>query len=290
LKNGDSVKIIRGGQPEAQQDWENMVVTGKARSALRRLTRIGELEEFRRIGQMLADHAFSREDKDFSESSLVDAMKRLNYSSIADLYEMLGRGKLSIQDFMNSVFPSRKSSGPTETVISRDLIDDNTVKLYVKGEGLRSGVSIHLSNCCFPIQGDRIVGYQSEGRGVDIHTIDCDVLEKLESHQEKWLDLGWRRAALQAASTGRITATLEHVPGSLADVTKIVGEAGGNVTNIKTLVRSQSFFDMVIDIEVSDNRHLLQIVAAMRASAYVVSADRTRSDTLNIKEKNYEYR
>jgi len=285
LKNGDSVKIIRGGQPEAQQDWENMVVTGKARSALRRLTRIGELEEFRRIGQMLADHAFSREDKDFSESSLVDAMKRLNYSSIADLYEMLGRGKLSIQDFMNSVFPSRKSSGPTETVISRDLINDNTVKLYVKGEGLRSGVSIHLSKCCFPIQGDRIVGYQSEGRGVDIHTIDCDVLEKLESHQEKWLDLGWRRAALQAASTGRITATLEHVPGSLADVTKIVGEAGGNVTNIKTLVRSQSFFDMVIDIEVSDNRHLLQIVAAMRASAYVVSADRTRSDTLNINEK-----
>jgi GTP pyrophosphokinase/guanosine-3',5'-bis(diphosphate) 3'-pyrophosphohydrolase len=42
---------------------------------------------------------------------------------------------------------------------------------------------------------------------------------------------------------------------------------------------------MVIDIEVSDNRHLLQIVAAMRASAYVVSADRTRSDTLNINEK-----
>jgi GTP pyrophosphokinase/guanosine-3',5'-bis(diphosphate) 3'-pyrophosphohydrolase len=290
LKNGDAVKIIRGGQAEAQQDWENMVVTGKARSALRRLTRTGELAEFRRIGQMLADHAFSREDKDFSESSLIDAMKRLNYSSILDLYEMLGRGKLSIQDFMNSVFPARKSSGSLETIISRDLINDNTAKLYVKGEGLRSGVSIHLSSCCYPVPGDRIVGYQSEGRGVDVHTIDCDVLEKFEIQQEKWLDLGWRRAALQTASTGRITATLEHVPGSLADVTKIVGEAGGNVTNIKTLVRSQSFFDMEIDIEVSDNRHLLQIVAAMRASTYVVAAERTRSETMNENEKNYVYR
>ena len=115
-------------------------------------------------------------------------------------------------------------------------------------------------------------------------------LEKFETQQEKWLDLGWRRAALQTASTGQITATLEHVPGSLADVTKIVGEAGGNVTNIKTLVRSQSFFDMVIDIEVSDNRHLLQIVAAMRASTYVVAAERTRSETMNENEKNYEYR
>jgi len=50
LNNGDVVKIIRGGQPEAQPDWENMVATGKARSALRRLTRTGEAEEFRRIG------------------------------------------------------------------------------------------------------------------------------------------------------------------------------------------------------------------------------------------------
>ena len=290
LKNGDAVKIIRGGQAEAQQDWENMVVTGKARSALRRLTRTGELAEFRRIGQMLADHAFSREDKDFSESSLIDAMKRLNYSSISDLYEMLGRGKLSIQDFMNSVFPSRKSLDYLETIISRDLINDNTVKLYIKGEGLRSGVSIHLSNCCHPVPGDRIVGYQTEGRGVDVHTIDCNILEKLETHQENWLDLGWRRAALQTASTGQITATLEHVPGSLADVTKIVGEAGGNVTNIKTLVRSESFFDMVIDIEVSDNRHLLQIVAAMRASTYVVAAERTRSETIYKNGKNNEYR
>jgi len=64
LNNGDVVKIIRGGQPEAQPDWENMVATGKARSALRRLTRTGEADEFKRIGQMLADHAFAREDKE----------------------------------------------------------------------------------------------------------------------------------------------------------------------------------------------------------------------------------
>ena len=56
LGNGDVVKIIRGGQPEAQLGWENMVVTGKARSALRRLTREGELDEFRRIGTVSYTH------------------------------------------------------------------------------------------------------------------------------------------------------------------------------------------------------------------------------------------
>ena len=138
---------------------------------------------------------------------------------------------------------------------------------------------MHLSGCCSPIPGDRIVGYQSAGRGVDIHTIDCEVLAGLEDQQDRWLDLGWRRAAAQTASIGRITATVEHVPGALADVTKIVGEASGNLMNITTLKRSSSFFDMVLDIEVSDNRHLIQIVAALRASAYVVSANRARAES-----------
>ncbi len=226
---------------------------------------------------MLADHAFAREDKDFSESALTDALKRLNFGSVEPLYEALGRGNLSIQSFMNAVFPGRETTKALDQFVRRDIIDDTTAKLYIKGEGLRAGVSMHFADCCSPIPGDRIVGFQSEGRGVDIHTIDCELLSALEEQQDRWLDLGWRRAAAQTSSTGRVTITVEHVPGALADVTKIVGEAGGNLTNIKTLKRSPSFFDMVLDIEVSDKRHLIQIVAALRASAYVVSADRTRA-------------
>ena len=281
LNNGDVVKIIRGGQPEAQQGWENIVVTGKARSALRRLTREGELEEFRRIGTMLANHAFAREGKDFSESALTDALKRLNFDEAEDLYEGLGRGDLSIRKFMNAVFPGRDSTKVIDEYASREVINDDTARLYVKGEGLRAGVSMHLAACCSPIAGDRIVGYQSIGRGVDIHTIDCEILAELEEHQDRWLDLGWRRAVEQTASKGKITTTVEHVPGALADVTKIVGEALGNITKVKTLVRSPSFFDMEIDVEVTDNRHLIQIVAALRASAYVVSAKRTRVESSN---------
>ena len=101
----------------------------------------------------------------------------------------------------------------------------------------------------------------------------------LEEHQDRWLDLGWRRAAAHSASKGRITITVEHVPGALADVTKIVGEALGNITNIKTFSRSPTFFDMTLDVEVTDNRHLIQILAALRASAYVVSAVRTRAES-----------
>ena len=279
LQNGDVVRIIRGGTPEPQAGWENMVATGKARAALRRLTRDGEQAEFRRIGAMLAEHAFAREDRDFSTVALEDSLRRLNLDSPESLYEALGRGNLSIQKFMKSVFPGRESTKEIDYYATRDLIDDNTVKLYVKGSGLNVGQGLHLSECCSPITGDRIMGLQDPGKGIAIHTIDCEVLATTDISEDDWIDLGWRRAAEQSVSIGRITTTVEHVPGALADLTKMIGEAGGNLTNIKTLKRSPSFFDMILDIEVSDNRHLSQVIAALRTSAYVVSAKRQRADS-----------
>lgn len=278
LQNGDVVKIIRGGAPSPNPGWENMVATGKARSALRRLTRQGEIEEYQRIGQLMADHAFSREDKTFSESALKDGLKRLNYGKVEDLYSDIGRGALSVSDFMDGIFPGREKAITQFEYINRDLIDDNTAKLYVKGDGLNEGIGLHIGECCYPIPGDRIVGIHTPNKGIVIHTIDCDTLAAIENEQERWIDLGWRRAVEKTVSIGQVTATVEHVPGALAAITAIIGETGGNLTNIKTLKRSPAFFDMAMDIEVTGARHLSQIVAAMRASTYVVNVRRARAD------------
>ena len=275
LDNGDVVKVVRGGTDEPQEGWEDIAVTGKARSALRRLTRTGEVEEYRRVGETLADHAFRREDKILSETALVDVVKRLGLENSDALYETLGRGELAIRDFMKAVFPARQDDELKAFAETRDLIDDETIRLYVRGEGMREGVSLHLSPCCSPIPGDRIIGTQSAKGGIAIHTIDCGELAKQgDAEMDLWIDLGWRRAAEQTSSLGRVIAVVQHAPGALADITKIIDESAGNLTNINTLRRSPTFFDMIFDIEVRNNRHLIQLIAALRTSAFVVSADR----------------
>ena len=279
LQNGDVVKIIRGGTAEPQPGWEDMVVTGRARSALRRLTREGESEAFRRVGQTLAEHAFTREKQTFSEKALKGVTKKLGMETPDDIYEALGRGELSMNDFIKAVFPALKKRDADTEMANRDLIDNRTVKLYVKGDGLRSGAGLHLSPCCSPIPGDRIVGFPGPGGGIDIHTVDCEELERVESRSDEWIDLGWRRAAEKTASAARLIATVEHVPGALADVTRIIGQSEGNLLNIKTLQRSPAFFDMLLDLEVRDNRHLIAIIAALRTSPFVVTVDRTRQLT-----------
>ena len=60
LENGDTVEIQRGPKPAAQPHWENLAVTGRARSAIRRLTRVAERGEFIAIGRRLIEHALRR--------------------------------------------------------------------------------------------------------------------------------------------------------------------------------------------------------------------------------------
>lgn len=284
LDNGDVVKIVRGGAAEPPPNWESIATTGRARQALRRLTREGETEEFRRIGETLAIHAFKREGKDLDSAVLTDALKRLKMSDEDTVFETLGRGELSMTEFVEAVFPGQHDGEDEGGVQGLDLIDDDSVGLYVKGEGLHPGIGLHLANCCSPISGDRIIGVQEPGRGIIIHTIDCDELAAKEDQLDDWIDLAWRRAAEQAASTARVITTVQHVPGALADVTKIIGESQGNLTNIKTLRRSPTFFDMVIDVEVRDARHIMSIIAALRASAFVVKVNRSRALPTHLKE------
>ncbi|MEQ1783128.1 MAG: RelA/SpoT family protein, partial [Hyphomonadaceae bacterium] len=53
LENGDTVEVLRGTRPAAQPHWESLAITGRARSAIRRLTRVAERGEFVSIGERL---------------------------------------------------------------------------------------------------------------------------------------------------------------------------------------------------------------------------------------------
>ena len=57
--------------------------------------------------------------------------------------------------------------------------------------GLIPGMAVHFAGCCHPLPGDRIVGIVTTGKGVTIHTIDCETLESFADTPERWIDVGW---------------------------------------------------------------------------------------------------
>jgi GTP pyrophosphokinase len=123
------------------------------------------------------------------------------------------------------------------------------------------------------VPGDRIVGIVTTGHGVTVHTIDCEALEVFDNEApERWLDLTWDVGAdvgVRQMYVARLNVSVVNKPGSLGDLSVVIGKNGGNISNLKITHREADFFDMVIDIEVPDVKHLNATAAALRATPSV---------------------
>jgi GTP pyrophosphokinase len=138
-------------------------------------------------------------------------------------------------------------------------------------------MAVHYSNCCHPLPGDRIVGIVTAGKGVSIHTIDCETLDSFQETPERWLDVAWDLGPGATEShVGRITLVVSNERGTLGSLTTVIATHLGNINNLKITNRTPELFEMVLDIEVSDSRHLTDIIAALRATPTVSSVERAR--------------
>ena len=138
-------------------------------------------------------------------------------------------------------------------------------------------MALHFAGCCHPLPGDRIVGIVTTGKGVTIHTIDCETLESFADTPERWLDVSWKdEGEGEHAHVGRIHVTIGNEPGSLGSLTTVIGKNGGNISNLKITNRSTDFFEIMVDIEVADVKHLSTIIAALRATPVINSVERAR--------------
>jgi GTP diphosphokinase / guanosine-3',5'-bis(diphosphate) 3'-diphosphatase len=143
--------------------------------------------------------------------------------------------------------------------------------------GLIPGMAINFAGCCHPLPGDRIVGIVTTGKGVTIHTIDCETLESFADAPERWLDVAWHVDPSKAEGhVGRLHVVVANEPGSLGSLSTVIGKSEGNITNLKITNRSADFFEMMIDVEVKDVRHLTNIIAALRATPAINTVERAR--------------
>jgi GTP diphosphokinase / guanosine-3',5'-bis(diphosphate) 3'-diphosphatase len=275
LANGDVVEVLRSSIRRPVSNWESIALTGKARSAIRRLVRESQLEEFATLGKRLAGHALRRVGLDPAQVNLEDARDRLGFDSMDSLYAAIGRGHLTGAGLAEAAVPGfvRKSALGEP----RLTIDNDHAREFVQGSDLKSGVALHFMPCCSPLPGDRIVGVMVPDRGVEVHTIDCDHLAAHEATEDQWVDLAWTdEAKRNGLALGRLVLSCENTKGVFAQVGKIISESDGNITNVRAQNRREDFIDLLVDVEVADSKHLGVIAASLRALPVVVDVKRLR--------------
>jgi guanosine-3',5'-bis(diphosphate) 3'-pyrophosphohydrolase len=286
LQNGDQVEIVTSKAQTPSPTWERFVVTGKARAKIRRFIRIQEREEYEKLGRSILQRAFAGAEYELTDKGLAGVLDVFKQSSVGDLCAQVGNGNITGREVLEAVYPGVKKSRSksiVENVVSfaqarRKKPAKADEKEGISIKGLIPGMAMHMAGCCHPLPGDRIVGIVTTGRGVTVHTIDCETLESFSDMPERWLDLAWNMADDDTPElhVGRINISVLNVPGSLGDISTVIAKNGGNISNLKIVNRSEDFFDMLIDVEVKDVRHLTDVIAALRASPSINAVERAR--------------
>jgi GTP pyrophosphokinase len=280
LQNGDQVDIVTSKAQTPSPDWENFVITGKAKACIRRFVRIKEREQYAELGRNMLEKSFRQDGYELTEKAIAGVLKKFKAESNPDLYAAVGQGNLAAREVLYAVYPGAKENEKAQKIVpiarartkSKAKADGSAVPI----KGLIPGMAVHFAQCCHPLPGDRIVGIVTTGKGVTVHTIDCDTLASFQDTPERWVDLSWEVDQAEESYTGRLQVVLANEPGSLGALSTLIGRSEGNISNLKITNRSPDFFEMLVDVEVSDLKHLSNIIAALRASPVITSVERRR--------------
>jgi GTP pyrophosphokinase len=276
LANGDQVDIVTSKAQTPSPTWERFVVTGKARARIRRFIRTQQRQQYLDLGKAILQKAFRQEGHDYTEKALEEVSRQFNCEGAEDLCVAVGAGNNTGREIVHAVFPPKADARAAKIVPLVPQRSRKSSENAVPIRGLIPGMAVHFAGCCHPLPGDRIVGIVTTGKGVTIHTIDCDTLETFADMPERWLDVAWNQGEGEHSHVGRIHVTLGNEPGSLGSLTTVIGKNSGNIINLKITNRSQDFFEIIVDIEVQDVRHLTNIIAALRATPVINSVERAR--------------
>ncbi len=291
LHNGDEVEILTSrAQLAPPAAWESIVVTGKARAAIRRATRAAVRAQYAGLGRRIVERLFARAKKEYSDEKLQGALPRLARHSIEEVMAAVGRGEMKASDVARAVYPDYKEDRAAVTPPPKTdsgwfgLKSVRALKFKVPGTGnAESAIPIRGTNSDLPVRfaphggavpGDRIVGIHSDD-GITIYPIQSAALKQFEDTPERWLDVRWDvDEGSRQRFPARIALQTLNEPGTLAQVAQVIAEHDGNIDNIRMNRRAPDFTDCIIDLEVYDLKHLNAIIAQLRAKPVVAAAER----------------
>ena len=285
LSNGDEVEIIRSKAQVPPAAWEQIVVTGKARAAIRRATRMAIRKQYAGLGHRILERTFERAGKIFSRDTLRPVLHRLGQRDVEDAIAAVGRGELSSIDVLRAVYPDYQDERVTvkpstdEGWFAMNSANGMIFKIPGKaaaGEGdaasedrlpirgLGANVEVHFSPAG-AVPGDRIVGIMQGDKGITIYPIQASSLQKFDDEPERWIDVRWDLdEANKSRFVARILINAINEPGTLATVAQTIARLDINIRTLSMVRVATDFTEMAIDVEVWDLRQLNQLLVEVK--------------------------
>lgn len=174
LNNGDTVEVLMSKTQKPNIEWINIAVSPKIKNRIRRA--LNE-ETFRHaeIGKEMLERKVLQLKLEFNDQMIMQMITHFKYKLALDFYQDIADEKIDlrdIRDYLQNTNDEEQGIETSETneeylaepietddslVIDRDLVN----------------VDYKLARCCHPIPGDKIFGFVTVDRGIQIHRQGC---------------------------------------------------------------------------------------------------------------------
>ncbi len=290
LKSGDVVEIITSEAQTPRKDWLDFVVTSRARSKIRSIVKKEQRERSKEMGMKLLERELRKLKINYSrivkEGKISERASELGASNEEDLLVKIGYGKvlavevarhlakdLAPEAVAAAVEESTKEE-PGATFMQKvfKAATAKKGKSPVRVQGI-DNMLVRFAMCCNPIPGEPIVGFVSRGRGISVHSAECE--KALNFDPIRKVDLEWESGESAEFRTG-IRITSVDRPGVLAEVTKVISNMGGNITNANVATTRDKKAIISLEVAVKSLPMLHSLLINIEKVDGIISAERIR--------------
>ncbi len=270
LFNGAQVEIITAREERPNQDWLikelGFVTSGSTRQKVRQWFSQQNHEQNYKDGERILEkerHLLNLPKLDFAELA-----KQFNRNTEREFLIAIGKNEITTAQIRQSLvrshepeFKFRKSKA-TETGAA-DIEVRGVKKLFTQ-----------MAKCCHPVNGDPIIGYLSQGRGVIVHRADCPELANLrKEREERIIEVAW--GSHTASYISDITVSTYNKSGVLGEIANLLAREKVNIQSLHTRETNDSCFAIMdIALEIKDVEQLGDILEKLLQLSSVVDVQR----------------
>ncbi|ELX8379410.1 GTP diphosphokinase [Providencia vermicola] len=288
LQMGDQIEIITQKHPNPSRDWLNpnlgYVTTSRGRAKIHNWFRKQDRDKNILAGRQILDNELAHLDISIKEAEKL-LITRYNVHSLDEVLAGIGGGDIRINQLVNFLQSKFKKTTAEEadrealkTLESKTAAPRPTSQTNSSGRVVVEGVGNlmhHIARCCQPIPGDDIVGFITKGRGISIHSVDCEQLAELQSHApERLVDAVWGENYSSGYSLV-VRVVANDRSGLLRDITTILANEKVNVLGVSS--RSdvkQQLATIDMTIEIYNLQVLARVLAKLNQLPDVIEAKR----------------
>src|SRR5437660_2334867 len=283
LRNGDTVEIMTSPGQVPHKDWLKFVKMPRAKTKIKHWLRIEEAKRSLELGKRLLEKELRRHNLAMGaflkNGRLQDLAHESGLAAPDDLLTAIGYGRVSAMHKTRTPVPEGKE--PPHAAATSEVADKAAAKRAMgeeKGVKVRGATDLmmHLSKCCGPVPGDRIIGYITRGRGLTIHAADCPNLDALDYDKARLVDVDWDMGQAATVPVKITTLTLDK-PGLLANVSAAITYADANISRAEITTREDRKAVLDFIVEVQNTAHLERVLKAVERIDGVLQARRIRS-------------